>query len=78
LVKGKKIYAEGRLQTREWEAQDGSKKQRTEIVLENMIMLDRAGAPSGSPAHSYPPPSSEPTIDKGIGEEEIRVEDIPF
>ncbi|MFH1193648.1 MAG: single-stranded DNA-binding protein [bacterium] len=40
LHKGKKIYAEGRLQTRDWEGQDGVKRTRTEIVLENMIMLD--------------------------------------
>lgn len=40
LTKGKKIYIEGRLQTRSWEAQDGSKRYRTEIIGENMIMLD--------------------------------------
>ena len=41
LVKGKKIYVDGRIQTREWEGTDGQKKFRTEIVAENMIMLDR-------------------------------------
>ena len=40
LTKGKKIYVEGRLQSREWEGQDGIKRNRTEIVLENMIMLE--------------------------------------
>ena len=40
LGKGRKIYIEGRLQTRSWEAQDGSKRYRTEIIGENMIMLD--------------------------------------
>jgi single-strand DNA-binding protein len=39
LQKGKKVYIEGRLQTRSWEAQDGTKRYRTEIVGENMIML---------------------------------------
>ena len=85
LGKGRKIYIEGRLQTREWEAQDGSKKQRTEIVAENMIMLDRAGAaaPVGSapvlPGSETPAPSlPEPALDKGMGEQEIRLEDIPF
>lgn len=85
LVKGKKIYLEGRLQTREWEAQDGQKRTRTEIVAENMIMLDRGGSPSsGGPTYS---PTSSPSsannasssnIDRGVGEEEIRIEDIPF
>lgn len=81
LGKGRKVYVEGRLQTREWEAQDGSKKQRTEIVAENMIMLDRAPASGAAPAQPAPPstaPSAESTVDKGMGENEIRIEDIPF
>lgn len=45
LKKGGKIYIEGRLQTRDWEGQDGVKRQRTEIIADNMIMLDRK--PSG-------------------------------
>lgn len=39
LSKGEKVYVEGRLQTREWEAKDGTKKQRTEINADNFIML---------------------------------------
>ncbi len=81
LGKGRKVYVEGRLQTREWEAQDGSKKQRTEIVAENMIMLDRGtGAPGAGPSYTPTPNGStpEPVMDKGIGDQEIRIEDIPF
>lgn len=48
LQKGKQVYVEGRLQTREWEDQDGNRRWTTEVVLENMQMLgsrdDRAGA----------------------------------
>jgi single-strand DNA-binding protein len=43
LHKGSKIYIEGRMQTRDWTGQDGIKRYRTEIVGDNMIMLDRAG-----------------------------------
>lgn len=43
LKKGGKVYIEGRLQTRTWEAEDGSKRYRTEIVADNMIMLDKKG-----------------------------------
>lgn len=43
LRKGSKVFVEGRLQTRDWEAEDGTKRYRTEIVADNMIMLDRKG-----------------------------------
>lgn len=43
LHKGNKIYVEGRLQTRTWEGQDGSKRNRTEIVAENFITLTPKG-----------------------------------
>ena len=78
LTKGKKIYAEGRLQTRKWQAQDGSEKQRTEIVLESMQMLDRASGSSAgtSPAaHIAEPVSTPPPPDDDEG---IKVEAIPF
>lgn len=78
LAKGRKVYVDGRLQTREWEAQDGSKKQRTEIVAENMIILDRAGQGAAPGAPAAPSVDAQPKIDQGIGEQEIRVEDIPF
>ncbi|MFA6193504.1 MAG: single-stranded DNA-binding protein [Parcubacteria group bacterium] len=48
LHKGSKIFLEGRLQTRSWQDQSGNKKYMTEIVAENMQMLDRkpqGGAP---------------------------------
>ncbi|MBD3360950.1 single-stranded DNA-binding protein [Candidatus Peregrinibacteria bacterium] len=43
LKKGGKVYIEGRLQTRDWEGEDGVKRYRTEIVADNMIMLDKKG-----------------------------------
>ena len=84
LTKGRRVFLEGRLQTRDWEAQDGTKRRSTEIVADNMIMLDRgtsAGAPSASNEPTIvPTPNSGPAavLDKGIGDQEIRVEDIPF
>lgn len=90
LRKGSKVYIEGRLQTRDWAGQDGVKRYRTEIVVENMIMLDRAGsAPATSPSMPSEQPSmpSEPVINidessnMGSGdveEDEIKVENIPF
>lgn len=39
LSKGKQVYIEGRLQTREWEDNDGVKRQTTEVIANNMTML---------------------------------------
>ncbi len=39
LHKGDKVYVEGRLQTRDWKAQDGSDRKSTEIVIDNMMLL---------------------------------------
>lgn len=87
LGKGRKVYIEGRLQTREWETQDAQKRQRTEIVADNMILLDRKDVGSQAPGRTPAPASIpagesvEPTVaplDKSIGDNEIRLEDIPF
>jgi single-strand DNA-binding protein len=87
LKKGSKVYIDGRLQTRSWDDQNGTKRYRTEIIAENMIMLDRAsGSGDSSPT---PPPSStedysqpEPQEPNPSGSddniEEIQVENIPF
>ena len=48
LKKGKQIYIEGRIQTREWEDQTGNKRWTTEIVANQMQMLGRAGDGGGS------------------------------
>lgn len=83
LGKGRKVYIEGRLQTREWETPDAQKRQRTEIVADNMIMLDKAGqgpvpGASGTTAPGANDNSAPPSVDPGMGEQEIRIEDIPF
>lgn len=90
LAKGRKTYVEGRLQTREYTTQDGQKRSRTEITAENVILLDRPGANAGAGATAPSAGSPEPSIvpiptspqdggmDKGVGEQEIRIEDIPF
>ncbi|OGD09674.1 hypothetical protein A2397_03230 [Candidatus Amesbacteria bacterium RIFOXYB1_FULL_44_23] len=40
LFKGRRVYVEGRLQTRQWTGQDGNARQATEIVIEDMLVLD--------------------------------------
>ncbi len=51
LTKGRKVYVEGRLSTRNWTGQDGAQKSTTEVVIDDMILLDNrqgGGAPGGS------------------------------
>jgi single-strand DNA-binding protein len=115
LHKGSKVYIEGRLQTRDWaDKTTGQKRYTTEIVAENMIMLDKLPAAGGAPRnqnfsqpfgnnnnnnqsqYSQPAPqNSEPVINYGeevspanfsedggfatqSGDDEIKVENIPF
>lgn len=40
LVKGRKVYVEGRLSTRSWTTQDGQARSTTEVVIDDMILLD--------------------------------------
>ncbi len=82
LHKGSKVYIEGRLQTTDWTGNDGIKRYRTEIIAENMIMLDgRSGPPVDGGAPANRAATSEPVIEvpeEPTGDEEIRVENIPF
>ena len=83
LKKGRKIFIEGRMQTRDWTGEDGQKRYRTEIVAENMILLDRGeGAPTGGSMSSMPamsadrPASAVPN--ETPAEEEVSLDDLPF
>ena len=64
-VKGSRIYVEGRLQTRSWEADDGSKRYTTEVVASILHLLDSKG-------ESKPEPASEPAS------ETAQPDDVPF
>lgn len=44
LRKGSPVFVEGRLQSRSWEAQDGTKRSSTEVVANNVQFLGRGGA----------------------------------
>ena len=47
LKKGSKVYVEGRLQTRKWQGQDGQDRYTTEIVINELQMLDSRGGSGG-------------------------------
>ncbi|CAN5736400.1 single-stranded DNA-binding protein [soil metagenome] len=54
LHKGSLIYVEGRLRTRSWDDREGNKKFATEIVGDNLIMLDKRNDGSGGGYHAAP------------------------
>ena len=73
LSKGRQVYVEGRIQTRDWEAKDGQKRQSTEIVASTVEFLSDggrggSGGQSGG-GGSEPGPSFDQSFDDG---------DIPF
>lgn len=62
LRKGAKVYIEGRIQTRKWQGQDGQDRYTTEIVADQMQMLDaRAGGAVPVEGEAKPsPPARAP------------------
>ena len=78
LTKGKQIYVEGRLQTRQWDDKDGNKRYTTEIRSDRIVLLGGGGGGGrgqsierqevGVHAGAAVPESSEPLTD----------DDIPF
>ncbi|HNV12458.1 MAG TPA: single-stranded DNA-binding protein [bacterium] len=75
LSKGTKVYIEGRLQTRDWAAQDGSKRKTTEVVAENMIILSPKSGGQGPMSAGG---NDDIIIPESEEEDEIKIEDIPF
>ncbi len=93
LHKGSQVYIEGRIQTRKWQNQQGQDQYTTEIVGENMTMLDSRGGASGgggdtsfdqrpqqqSGGYNAPQPaSSSAGPDYGGGDSDYYDDDIPF
>ena len=73
LSKGRQVYVEGRIQTRDWEDQNGVKRYTTEIVANQMQML--GGRDSAGPARPESPPIPEYPGTPVTGPDD---DDIPF
>lgn len=70
LHKGSQVYIEGRLQTKSWEDRDGNKRYTTEVVAQNMQMLDALNKEGKAESSAEQFPEEEP-----IG---VPDDDIPF
>ncbi len=91
LAKGMKIYVEGSLNTRSWEAEDGSTRYKTEVRVEDMILLDSKGkqgagvdeesAPAEKSAKKSEAPKDEesaPVEEEAPVDQDPLEEDLPF
>ncbi len=67
LKKGKLVYLEGYLKTKSWEAETGEKRFRTEVVLQDMIMLDKRNQENTDKAET----AEEPVVEEAAAEEEL-------
>jgi len=79
LRKGSRIYVEGRLRTRKWQGQDGQDRYTTEIVAQDMQMLDGRGGPVPE-ERGGERPRAEPRARQQAAEPEAADfdDDIPF
>jgi len=86
LHKGSGVFLEGRIQTRSWDAQDGTKRYRTEIVADRIQFGPKSSSAGLGQTASYEKDSGEKSKSKDkdespaieYPEEEINSEDIPF
>lgn len=82
LRKGSKVYLEGKLQTNKWQDKDGNDRYTTQVVANQMLMLDSKGADGGQPdrhqnlGFTPSPPSGAPN--PMTRSEPIEDDDIPF
>jgi len=90
LVKGRKAYVEGRLATRNWTTKEGVQRTTTEVVIDNMILLDQRRVGQEETLVSdkeetetevkkkSKSPKKEKEEEKEESEEEVAPDDIPF
>jgi len=83
LAKGMKVYIEGSLSTRSWEAEDGSTRYKTEVRVNDMILLDSKGKQgNGSAIEDHKEGSVEEEVevpDESVSDEDpLEDSDLPF
>lgn len=81
LTKGRLVYIEGSLQTREWDDQEGNKRKTTEIRARDMVMLGGGAAGEGAAGGQRRPAPAEAQASGGAGggaTSTITDDDIPF
>ena len=75
LVKGRKVFVEGRLSTRSWNAQDGTQRQATEIVISDMILLDSNVRKTSGAQEPEEEPTQEAKKEESVRQSQDKKED---
>ena len=78
LTKGRLVYIEGSLQTREWDDQEGNKRKTTEIRARDMVMLGSAGEGGGQRRPASTEAAAPASTAAGAATSTITDDDIPF
>jgi single-strand DNA-binding protein len=76
LAKGSKVYVEGRLQTRDWVDGDGNKRYKTEVVIDEMIVLVSKKDGSDMGDMDYDAPADDNSMGDDIDLDEVLSEDF--
>jgi single-strand DNA-binding protein len=78
LAKGRMVYIEGSLQTREWDDQEGNKRKTTEVRARDMVLLGSPGEGGGGGSRRPSGPAGPSGPEGGPGGSPITDDDIPF
>jgi single-strand DNA-binding protein len=76
LSKGRPVYIEGRLQTRQWDDKDGNKRYTTEVVAQRVQFLGSGQGRGNTESTTTTPTDSAPGFDSGSGGGNF--DDVPF
>ncbi len=74
--KGQGVHVTGRLQNRNWEAQDGTKRNKTEVIATDISLVGGKGANAPHTTEGIDKPA--PEVETQVSDEEINIDDIPF
>lgn len=80
LTKGSKVFIEGRLQTRDWVAEDGSKRYKTEVVVDEMVLLNskKSEGWAGGASADAAPQAGEAAAEEAEESEDVSSSEVPF
>jgi single-strand DNA-binding protein len=75
LSKGRPVAIDGRLEWREWDAQDGTKRQAVEVIADTVQFLGSRGEGSGDGGNQFVPAGAQSSADADF---QAADDDIPF